>query len=258
LNLERKEGVTMRPRSHHDPAQIIEKQLLLWKQKNPAGGAGSKVLLKSAAPITFGPYITISRDFGAGGRSLAEVLSTRLGWVTYDRKLIDGIAEKAHVRRSVVESLDERGRIWIRDYVASLSFAENLSENEFFTHLINMAVSIAQHGRAVLVGRGLHLVLPPEAGVRIRLTAPVDFRVRWFKSQEPVSREEAVRRVKMIDDERADYIRQYFSRDISDVSTFDKVYDTSRILIEDIATEVMDLLRIKVGTCAAQVLTKAA
>jgi hypothetical protein len=247
----------MRPRSHHDPSQIIEKQLFLWKQQNPVGDRGSHLLLQGTAPVTFGPYVTISRDFGAGGRSLAELLSTSMGWTTYDRQLIDAVAEKAHVRRSVIQSLDERGQIWLRDYVASLPFADTLSEHEFFRHLVSVAVSIARHGRAILVGRGLHFVLPPESGVRVRLLSPLEFRVRWFMGQEPVTRDEAVRRVKNIDLERAEYVSRYFRRDLNDASAFDKVFDTSRTSLEDIGNEVIQMLRVKMGPHAARLLKKA-
>ena len=38
--------------------------------------------------------ITVSREFGSGGRSVGKALAKRLGWKYYDKKLVKAVAEK--------------------------------------------------------------------------------------------------------------------------------------------------------------------
>lgn len=54
-----------------------------------------------------GNVITISRQYGSGGRELGERLSERLGIPLYDKELINLIAKKENIEVSLLESYDE-------------------------------------------------------------------------------------------------------------------------------------------------------
>ena len=47
--------------------------------------------------------ITISRQYGSGGRMAAEKLAEQLGWKFYDRALIEKIAEKSGLAKEFIE-----------------------------------------------------------------------------------------------------------------------------------------------------------
>ena len=54
--------------------------------------------------------ITISRHFGAGGRTLGEMVSKRLGYAFYDNEVIQLVSVKAKVSEEQVQFLEkERG-----------------------------------------------------------------------------------------------------------------------------------------------------
>ena len=55
------------------------------------------------------PVITISRQFGSGGYLVAKQIAGDFGLDLFDREIIQEIADNAHVRRAVVEMLDEKG-----------------------------------------------------------------------------------------------------------------------------------------------------
>ena len=55
----------------------------------------------------FGPCLLISRECGGGGSILGQELGTRLGWRVFDAKLVNEIAEAAHVHQHLIESVDE-------------------------------------------------------------------------------------------------------------------------------------------------------
>ena len=52
--------------------------------------------------------ITIGREFGSGGREIAEKLSEELGITLYDKKLIQSAAEKFHFDENVLAYYDEK------------------------------------------------------------------------------------------------------------------------------------------------------
>ena len=51
--------------------------------------------------------ITVSREFGSGGRSVGKALAKRLGWKYYDKELVKAVAEKTGFDPRFIE---ERGR----------------------------------------------------------------------------------------------------------------------------------------------------
>lgn len=51
--------------------------------------------------------ITISREFGSGGRTIAKEAAQRLGYAFYDKDLIEKIAEESGLSREYIEAHGE-------------------------------------------------------------------------------------------------------------------------------------------------------
>ena len=51
--------------------------------------------------------ITISREFGSGGRTIAKAAAQRLGYAFYDKELIEKIAEESGLSREYIEAHGE-------------------------------------------------------------------------------------------------------------------------------------------------------
>ena len=48
--------------------------------------------------------ITISREFGSGGRYLGERIAQKLGWDYYDKEMIAKVAEKTGLSQKYIEA----------------------------------------------------------------------------------------------------------------------------------------------------------
>ena len=51
--------------------------------------------------------ITISRQFGAGGITLGEMVANRLGYTFFDNEIIQMVAQKAKVSTQWVQSMEK-------------------------------------------------------------------------------------------------------------------------------------------------------
>src|SRR5687767_1330894 len=76
----------------------------------------SQRAIASGEPLArIAPFITISRQAGAGGRSLAKQLADRLNsidpgelpWTTWDNELVEKVASEHYVSPSRVEALED-------------------------------------------------------------------------------------------------------------------------------------------------------
>jgi hypothetical protein len=64
--------------------------------------------------------ITISREAGAQGNSVATAIGKRLNWPVYDREILDKIGEEMRQPPRHLEAVDERPVNWLEECLSGL------------------------------------------------------------------------------------------------------------------------------------------
>ena len=198
------------------------------------------------------PFITISRQSGAGGRSLARAILAEFerhpeepalqGWSSFDHELVETIVSDPELNVSLSELVTEEYRSRAEDFVSVLlgkSFQEDVQQK------ISVAIrELALVGRAILVGRGAACItsdLP--TGVHIRLVAPRDVRVARLMELFAIAEPEAARRLDQQDRSRARMVRGRFKQDIDDPLLYDAIWNTDTVSMEVLARCVLEMVR---------------
>ena len=169
---------------------------------------------------------------------MGQLAGKRLDWQVFDKEIVDAIAQEAHVRRELIESLDERDRATIQDAVAQLIRPPSLKTAGYLAHLREIVLTLGHQGDVVIVGRGAEYILPSQFGLRVRMVAPVEVRVRRIASEEDLSLKAARAEVERSDRERRALARRHFKQDISDPLNQDLTVNTAELTVEA-ATEVV-------------------
>lgn len=128
--------------------------------------------------------ITISRQFGSGGRTIAKELARRLGYDYYDKEIIEGVAEKTGFSREVIASKGEEAP---GKTVFSYGFEgqgipgvmNGMSMNDYiWTVQRNVIKEIADSGKpCVIVGRSADYILKDYDDVlNVYICADIEFR----------------------------------------------------------------------------------
>src|ERR1022692_3686960 len=159
-----------------------------WQTRR--GGSASE----ESAPAAFS--IAVSREAGTYGAAIAREVGNRLGWPVYDRELLQRIADDMGVRRTLLESVDERRQGWLSECLASLFAVPEVTEVAYFRQLVETLLSLAAHGECVIVGRGAAVVLPLATTQRVRVAAPLEHRIKAVQRERSISLKEATARVK--------------------------------------------------------------
>ncbi|MEZ4648005.1 MAG: cytidylate kinase-like family protein [Candidatus Eisenbacteria bacterium] len=210
--------------------QIIDSQLERWAvERRAAEEAAKRGGRRSETPREVRPWIAISRDYGAGGSAIAESLAEQLGYELFDRKLLDALARESRYRREFLASVDEKGRSTLEAHVDALLHGESFVRSDFLRYLMRVLMTIAEHGHAVVVGRGAAHVLPAEGGVTVRIVAPLEDRVQNVARRLALPQVEARLRVHEVDRARADFLRTHFHRAEWRPEDHDLTICTSRI-----------------------------
>jgi cytidylate kinase len=178
------------------------------------------------------PFITVSREAGSGGRLMAKAVAKALGFEFYNKKLIELIAEKAKKRKQLISSLDEKERGFIDDLVYSLLSSDYVSEQTYIKSLCEVVLSLARKGNCVILGRGGNFITSQYGGLHVRVAAPFLVRAGYTAQYEGYTLYKARERVKKIDKERKEFIKQYFGKNPSNANYYDLVINTTYLTIE--------------------------
>jgi cytidylate kinase len=197
------------------------------------------------------PVITIGRQFGAGGNTVAQMLAHELHSEILDSRIIDEVAHRLQLPKEEVEAEDEQPGSFLARLLMALGSAstEPLIPPEatawtppnaaptFDTRKAVLAITqhvieeAARSGNVVIVGRGGAYILRDFPGaLHVFLRAPESIRVKTIMARFNLqSQEEARRRLKQADENWTSYIKQVYGHDRNIPSHYDLVLDTGRL-----------------------------
>jgi cytidylate kinase len=191
--------------------------------------------------VQFGPFITISRDPGSGGKPIAEMVAKKLRFKFYDKELIDEIAKSAKARKEIISAVDEKERSLMDDFVHNLLNPDYITEERYIKHLCKVVLGIAHKGKAVILEHGGNFITPDAFGLHVRITAPYRVCVSRAVQFEKVPYSRAREIIREEIDERKKFVRQYFNRDIGRCKYYDVVLNTTYLSIKDAADLIVDM-----------------
>ena len=197
--------------------------------------------------LFYGPYLIISREKGAGGNTVARLVGKRLGWQVFDNEIVDEIAKEAHVRRQLIESLDERDQATIQDIIDQLLNPGEIGTSDYLIYLKQVVLTLGHQGDVIIVGHGARFILPGQFGLCVRMVAPIEVRIRRIADKARLSLEAARVEVERIDRERVKLVHRHFGHDVTDPLSHDLIINTAAINVEAAAEIVITALQRKLG-----------
>lgn len=221
---------------------LVDRQVQLWEKRDE----DTKVDADPIAKVWNTSLITISRTYGARGFRIGELIADKLNWQVYSRELVEHIAESSNLRHKVVADFDEKKNQ--QSLSRALLNPSAYSSDKHYRHLIQVILAIAEHGRAVIIGRGANFITEKENHYHIRVTAPLEHRINRYANKMKVSYKEAKKIVESIDRERADYIAHHFKADVADPHHYHLVINVEHLTNEQVARTVVSALGIKLGS----------
>lgn len=185
--------------------------------------------------------ITISREFGSGGRLIGKRLAEKLGVTFYDKQLLDRIAEESGFSREMIESAQKKAK---NSFLYSLASAmgtgesgpESLSLNErFFLAQFDTIRKIADEGPCVIVGRCADYILRgyPYA-TNVFIYAEEADRIRRAVNEYGVPEDQVRKMMKDTDKARANYYAYHTGMKWGNPINYNLCIDSGYLEIEDI------------------------
>ena len=201
------------------------------------------------------PFITISRQTGAGGHRLANAILNRMqqlkdlsvfdGWQILDKELCKTILSERNLKGSLDVLLSEEYHSHLEDYILDL-LSGNAPQSAARLEAFKVIRKLATLGKVIVVGRGgacLTRDLP--YGVHVRLVAGHESRTQRIMATLKATDIQARKLIAQRDRERAKLIKIYFGKDIDDPLLFDMICNTDTVPLEELADLILTLVVIK-------------
>jgi len=189
--------------------------------------------------------ITISREFGSGGRTMGRKIAERLGIPFYDKELVDQIAVESGFAPKFVE---EHGEHSPSGSFFSYAFApqgvpgimNGLSTADFLWNIqCNVILQLADQGPCVIVGRNADYILKdrPDA-LHVYVFADVPYRAERIVRLYGESEKSPEQRLAEKDKRRRVNYQHYTGRTWGMAQNYDLCLDTG-VLGEDYCADIV-------------------
>ena len=194
--------------------------------------------------------ITISREFGSGGRSVGRMVAEKLGIPFYDKELVDQVALESGFAPKFVE---EHGEHAPGKSLFSYAFApqgvpgimNGLSTNDFLWNIqCSVILQLADDGPCVIVGRNADYILKDrEDTLHVFIHANDEFRKERIVKLYGQSEKTPAARLAEKDKRRRVNYQHYTGRNWGDAQNFDICLDSSKLGVEECADIIVDIIK---------------
>jgi len=153
--------------------------------------------------------ITISREFGSGGRTIGRMAAERLGIPCYDRELIGRLAEKSGFTEEYVgEYAEYAGQSFVNAFLGRTSGPTK--QDRLWTMQQELITGLAEKGPCVIVGRCGDYILRDRADcLKVFIHAGLEKRAERIVRVYGEKEEKPEARLREKDKRRAAYYRFY-------------------------------------------------
>lgn len=197
--------------------------------------------------------ITVSRQFGSGGRELGKRLAQELGIAYYDREIIRAISEKSSLAESYVEQIVEQHIISYYPITVANSFttmphdAMGQLNCTIYAAQTEVLKEMAVKSDCVIVGRCADHILREFKPLNIFVYADMPSKMRRCreKHEDEISTlpdKELQKKILAIDKARARYYSSYTGKTWGDRLNYDVCVNTSNSSIKKLAAAVAAMI----------------
>lgn len=187
--------------------------------------------------------ITIGRECGSGGHSIALKVAKALGIPCYDKEIISMVAEKCQVSNEYAEKAGEllsSGYLGIYNTGLNHSFPYSIPslQNQINSTQVDIVHSLAKDA-CVIVGRGADYVLREHTDVlNVFIKASMEYKVRISKEKHDLTNKEAKLILQKRDKERSKHYYFYTGQEWGNAKNYHLVLD-SGVLGEELCAELI-------------------
>ena len=188
--------------------------------------------------------ITISREFGSGGRTIGKLVAERLGYQFYDRELVNKVAERSGFSPEFIEESGEyasaKSSLLFAMATAGQYSADGLSMHDrLYIEQTRCIEELAEQGKCVIVGRCADYILRDNKDcLHVFIHADMASRAKRIVERYGEKDKSPEKRLAEKDQKRRVYYKNYTGRNWGQAQNYDLCLN-SGVLGEEACVELI-------------------
>lgn len=181
--------------------------------------------------------ITISREYGSGGRYIGRLVADKLGIKFYDKEFIGELSNKTGLSEEYIEK-NEQKRDTL-DAINSGYYSSLSNADELFIKEAELVKEIASQESCVIIGRCADFTLKDRDDVlKVFIYSSMENKVKRVTEIYGVNKEKAEKEIKKINKLRANHYKYYTERDWNNSENYDICINSDYLGVEK-ATDII-------------------
>ncbi len=186
--------------------------------------------------------VTVSREYGSGGRYVAKLLAEKLGIKFYDKEIVTQLAEETGLSEEYIEENEQKRGILStleNDQVTGLS-----SKDELFIKETELIKKLARKDSCVIVGRCADFILKNNRNVvKVFVYSDMEDKIKRATKFYGLDKEKAEKEIKNIDKQRANHYKYYTEREWKEYSNYDICINSDTFGVEKSVDIIYDMIQ---------------
>lgn len=185
--------------------------------------------------------ITISRQFGSGGRMIGAELAKRLDFPFFEKSLSEEASKRSGIHPDFFEKAEAR-----RDWYFSNAFLSSVDplnmslDDQIYLAQVHTIRELAERGPCIIVGRGANQILADRKDLlNIFIYADREVRLKRIIEVYGVPEKQAEKQMDLVDKNRAKYLKHYAGQMFGEAENYHLCIDSGKLGIEN-AIKIID------------------
>lgn len=178
--------------------------------------------------------VTISREYGSGGRYVGKLLADRMHLPFYDKELISLAAKESGLSSAYIVKNDE--------IMASSKYKDN-NDDRLFVAEVKVIKDLAKHS-CVIVGRCSDYILKDTKNtLKVFLYSDMDSKVKRAVKYYGISKEKAEKQIESINKKREKHYKYYTGRAWKNPNNYDLMLNVDLLGVEKCAELIENIIK---------------
>ena len=204
--------------------------------------------------------VTIGREFGTGGRRIAQELGELLGVKVYDKRLLDNFKERYNLTTEEMDRIRANKKSWWDDFVkfyqtsrlwSDRPFAEaddlEITSDVLYHEEERILKELVEQESCVVLGRtGFHIFRDYPNAFKVFLIADKPFRRDKVARRLNINEGSADQLINKVDEARETFTKTFSDKSRYDARNYDLVVNVTGLEPEEIAQFVAECVKRKV------------
>lgn len=184
--------------------------------------------------------ITISREYGSGGRYIGRLVADKLGIKFYDRDLVEKLSEKTGLSTEYIENNEQKRGVL--DALNNGCYYNLTNADELFVQESELIKDVAQNESCVIIGRCSDFILKDNKDViNIFVYSTMENKINRAIEKYGLSKKDAEKEIENIDKLRSNHYKHYTGKVWGDNDNYDLCINSDTFGVEKAADMICEI-----------------